>query len=73
MVSVDDIITTIREYVDAQGWSTLRLANEAGVPESTLRGWRHPGWCPNTRTLRRLHAIVPPDWQPASADTTEAA
>ncbi|KAA5603002.1 hypothetical protein F1188_20165 [Roseospira marina] len=65
-MSVDDVICHLMAWVDDQDWSTCRLAREAAVPESTLRGWRRPDWSPTVATLRKLEAVVPHDWRPSS-------
>ena len=69
-MTVDSAIARIVAYVDHRQWSTLRLSQEAGVPESTLRGWRDPGWSPRVSTLHRLESVVPSDW---AVSDTEAA
>ncbi|MBK8159151.1 MAG: helix-turn-helix transcriptional regulator [Rhodospirillaceae bacterium] len=61
---IDLSISRIRAYRRQQGWSVLRLANTAGLRESTIRQLEDPNWSPTASTLRKLEAIVPADFQP---------
>lgn len=55
-------------------WSRNRLATEARIAESTIRGLGEPGWSPNTDTLRRLEAVIPDDFRmPDGGDPPEQA
>jgi len=61
---VDRCIARIRAYAAHRGWSCNRLAAEAGIRESTLRGIRRVDWNPHMATLRKLEAIVPMGFSP---------
>lgn len=60
---VDQSIARVRAFAAAKKWSRNKLATEAGVAESTIRSFGEPGWSPNAETLRRLEAIIPPDFE----------
>ncbi len=64
---VDHAIARIRAYARHRGWKKSRLASEAGMQDTTLRDFDKEGWNPTADTLRRLEAIVPPDFMPAGA------
>lgn len=66
MATIDAVIDRIRAFRRSTGWSVLRLAREAGISESTLRHIDRPSWNPESETLRRLEAIIPPDFAPAA-------
>lgn len=61
-MSIDHIIERLRAYRRAKGWSILRFAKEAGMGESTIRNMDHPEWSPTADTIRRMEAIIPPEW-----------
>lgn len=61
---IDASIFRIRAYAKSRGWSRNKLATEAGLAESTIRGIDNPTWCPTADTLRTLESIIPEDFQP---------
>lgn len=67
MFLIDASIERIRSYRRARRWSINRLATEARIGESTIRRLDAPDWSPATETLRRLEAIIPPEFRPADA------
>lgn len=64
--SVDDAIAAIRAYIRLKGWTIYKLAEVANLPRGSLRFIDSPNWAPSTGTLRVLHAMLPPDFDPAS-------
>lgn len=64
MVFVDLSIKRIREFLRSSGLSKNRLAQEAGLRESTLRNMHRDGWSPSAATLRRLEKAIPHDFMP---------
>lgn len=60
MATINSVLERIRAYRRTAGWSVLRLAREAGVSESTLRHIDRDSWNPESETLRKLEAIIPP-------------
>lgn len=63
-MSIDLAIARIRAYRRVMGWSVLKFATEAGMGESTIRKMDREDWSPTADTLRKLEAVVPPDFQP---------
>lgn len=63
--NIDQVIARIRAYAASQGWTKTRLAREAGMVGTTLRDFEKPHWSPTANTLRRLEAIIPPDFEAA--------
>jgi hypothetical protein len=62
-MSVDFIVWHIRSYIASRGWSLTRGAREGGFPHhTTLRGFDTPEWNPTISVLRKLEAIVPPEF-----------
>ena len=61
---VTQSIRRIRAYRAEQGLSTLDLSRKAGLSESTIRNMDSPKWNPEAKTLAKLEAVIPPDWQP---------
>lgn len=61
-MSIDHIIERIRSYRHTRGWSILRFAKEAGMGESTIRNMDRSDWSPTADTIRRLEAVIPPEW-----------
>ena len=45
---------------------------EAGLAPNTLGRIESPDWQPSLETLRRLEALLPPDWMPPEPPTGEA-
>ena len=62
-MSVDFIVWRIRSYIASRGWSLTRVAREAGFPHlTTPRQFETPEWNPTISELRKLEAIVPPEF-----------
>lgn len=69
MSSLSDI-RRIREFAASKGWKKSRLAKEAGVGDTTLRGFDRDDWNPTARVLERLTGIIPKDFR-ASKDVAQ--
>ena len=65
--TIDQSIARIRAYADAHGWRKSRLAKEAGMQDTTLRGFDTSDWNPTVETLRKLEAIIPENFDPLAA------
>ena len=53
----------LRSWAAAKGWTKSRFAVEAGLRDTTLRGFHDHDWNPTREILARLEAVVPSDWQ----------
>jgi DNA-binding phage protein len=63
--AITQTISRVRAWLaSAQKGSRAKIAEQAGVDEKTLRLAVGEGWNPTADTLRKLEAVVPPDWQP---------
>jgi ribosome-binding protein aMBF1 (putative translation factor) len=45
------------------------LAREAKINESAIRKMEEPEWNPETKTLKRLEAIIPPEFDPSDTSS----
>lgn len=70
-VSVDAALSLIRAYVRYRGWSVYRFAKEAKIARSGIRRLNDPAWNPGTKTLRKLGAAVPANFDPTKAPPPE--
>ncbi len=61
-MTVEATIGRLRTFASDRGWTKSRFAREAGLPDTTLRGFHEPHWNPTAETLRKLEAVIPPDW-----------
>lgn len=66
-VSTASAVARVRAWRQAMGWAPYRFATAAGVSEATLRGIDSEDWNPTVRTLERLEAVIPSDWQPGDS------
>lgn len=58
-------VTRIKAWLADSGLSNLQIAKRAGVDEKTLRdATSKPNWNPTIRTVHKLEAAIPHDWQP---------
>lgn len=71
IVSVDAALSLIRAYVRYRGWSVYRFAKEAKIARSGIRRLNDPAWNPGTKTLRKLGAAVPANFDPTKAPPPE--
>lgn len=59
MLHIDKSISVIRHYKKLNNWGCNKLANEAGLRESTIRDVDDPEWNPTAATIRKLEGIIP--------------
>lgn len=59
---IDQAINRIKAYVATCGMPKERIAEQAHLHRNTLVGMNRPEWSPNADTLRKLEAIIPPDF-----------
>ncbi|HQS18632.1 helix-turn-helix transcriptional regulator [Reyranella sp.] len=76
--TIPAVIVRLRAWANARGWTKSRFAVEAGLRDTTLRGFHDDDWNPTREILARLEAVIPPDWQagdpvPVSEAASEAA
>lgn len=65
IMHIDATIQRIRAFARAQGWSVYKLAAEAKLGSTqTLMRMYDPDWSPRADTLRKLEAIIPPEFDP---------
>jgi len=61
--SVSHAVARVRAWLSANGRDKRRsLAEAAGVDEKTLRLAVSKSWNPTVNTLRKLEALIPPNW-----------
>jgi ribosome-binding protein aMBF1 (putative translation factor) len=71
---IERSIDRVRAFRKAMGWSIHRFATEASVADSTIRPMDANDWSPTADTLKKLEAVIPPDFFPPSpVKTSEAA
>ena len=65
----------IRSYARAATISPTALARMADLSDRSTRDMHRDGWSPSSTTIRKLEAVIPPDWMPpaAAAAAQEAA
>ena len=75
MATIRDITSRILAYRTAQRMTRAGMAVAAGLHRDALRQMDNPNWNPTAETLRKLEAVIPPDWMPpaAAAAAQEAA
>lgn len=62
--TVQSVIDRIRAFKRTAGLSHAELARRAGLAgHTTLLGMDDAGWNPRSDTLRKLEAIIPPDFR----------
>ena len=71
-MSIESAISRVRAFAAATGWAASRYAREAGLGETTLRGFDSDSWNPTADTLRKLEAVIPPGWQPGDEVAPES-
>ena len=57
------VVARLRGWAEANQWSKSRFAVEAGLVDTTLRGFDKADWNPTRETLEKLEAVLPPGWQ----------
>jgi transcriptional regulator with XRE-family HTH domain len=54
MIGQEDMVKTIRELREGQGWTQLELANKLGVTPATVYNWERGRYEPSASKLRAL-------------------
>lgn len=49
-----DILTAIICYREARGWTEYRLAEESGLPQSTISSWYRKNMVPTLSSLEKI-------------------
>lgn len=49
-----DILALISEYRQDRGWSEYQLAEESGLPQSTISSWYRKGMTPTIASLEKI-------------------
>jgi hypothetical protein len=62
--SVAHSLARVRAWITNADRPKAQIADEAGVDEKTVRLAVGRDWNPTAKTLEKLEAIVPADWQP---------
>lgn len=60
----------VRAYRKAAKLTRTELALRAGLGRNTLLGMDDPDWSPVWRTLKKLEAVIPPDFNGKGEDET---
>jgi predicted GIY-YIG superfamily endonuclease len=63
--NVDLCVARIRQFRLEHGLNKFALANLAGIPEGSTRSMDDPDWNPTVKTLQKLEAVIPKDYQPS--------
>lgn len=66
-------VSRIRAYVAAQNISNRKLAEQAGVAETTVRNINKPDWNPTAETIERLERLIPRSFKLPKHDERSAA
>jgi len=51
---VKDILTTITTYREQRGWTEYQLAEESGLPQSTISSWYRKKMIPTVPSLEKI-------------------
>ena len=62
-MSITASIERIRRFRKYLGATPYQLARRAGLSHDALKRMDEPGWAPNSRTLLKLEAIIPEDFE----------
>ncbi len=49
-----DILTEISEYREARGWTEYQLAEQSGLPQSTISSWYRKHMIPTLPSLEKI-------------------
>lgn len=52
-----DILASIVQYRQARGWSEYQLAEEAGLPQSTISSWYRKNMTPSIQSLEKICTV----------------
>lgn len=51
---MDQVLTTIRKYQNARGWTDYELSERAGMPQSTVSSWFGKQVIPTLSSLEKI-------------------
>lgn len=49
-----DILTAITKQREARGWTEYQLAEQSGLPQSTISSWYRKGMLPSITSLEKI-------------------
>ena len=49
-----DILTTINKYREERGWTEYQLAEQSGLPQSTMSSWSRKNMVPTVPSLEKI-------------------
>lgn len=49
-----DILSTITEYRENKGWTEYQLAEQSGLPQSTISSWYRKNMIPTVPSLEKI-------------------
>ena len=52
--AVKDILSVITKYRIERGWTEYRLAEESGIPQTTISSWYQKGAVPKIQSLEKI-------------------
>lgn len=70
---VDVVIARIRAYMARSHLTRGGIAAKAGLQESSIRYIAQPDWNPTAETLRKLTAVIPPNFLVSTPEVREFA
>ncbi|CCG40136.1 hypothetical protein PHAMO_180105 [Magnetospirillum molischianum DSM 120] len=70
LMIIEASIARCRAFAHSPGMSKARLASLAGLHRNALRDMDRTDWSPTADTLRKLEAVIPPDWYPPEESPT---
>lgn len=63
-MSTEHALRRIRAYAAHRRLAKSRLAVEAGLSRNALMGMDRSDWSPTVKTVRKIEAIIPPEFTP---------
>lgn len=54
MGRLKDILTAITTYRETRGWTEYQLAEQSGLPQSTISSWYRKGMIPTVPSLEKI-------------------
>lgn len=67
---IERAIERVRAFRKAKGWSRTRYARLAGLGPNALAEIDERDWAPRADTLRKLEAVIPPEFRPVAPQPT---
>ena len=53
-MSIKNVLDTITKYREERGWTEYRLAEESGLPQSTISSWYRKQMMPSILSLEKI-------------------